>query len=526
MSPSPAHQFLDAFRRRCTLATGLRALLWCSAGAVAAMLVYAVYWRIKGYQIPWSFYPIIAFWALFIAAMWTLARSLSRREAAEQADQHFGLKDGLASTIQFEEENCEGEVFELQRKAIEERLANQQVSSLPIRTPWKVAFFSMGGLALAIWMATLPNSEAVQSQLDADQAMLERTATVKEQLEEAVEELLEELDEDEKAALDVEQLKEWVKELEETEDQKEALRQLARFEKKIANAMKGLEARKDEETLKLAAAELDKSDLAAARQLGKKLDLKEFKEAAMDLKKLKPNAKNPEGRKLTEEERKKMLEKLREATKRMANGAKGRKNNQMNQNGEPNGKEMQDLADLLDELDQAAEEFDEEMGDLQEIEGEFEMGEFDEAMGKFMGRMKNLDARKKLRGKLGKMRQKLGKSQGFVAGSGQSLQLGKGGLKPGVGTDQRRREGETEMPAEMAAERLKGQKGSGPSQSTVEDADSGAGISGRRNAVQERSFARQMESFVARDDVPEEMKLGVREYFERIHEVEADQGGN
>lgn len=524
MSDSNAHQFLRAFRRRWTLATGLRALLWCLGGAVVAMLVYALYWRIKGHQVPWSFYPVLAFWALVIAGMWTLARSLSRREAAERADAHFGLKDGLASTMQFEEEGRDGEVYQLQRRAVEERLQAEKVSTVPLAAPWKVACFSVGGLALAIWMATLPNSDAVQNRLNAEQLMLERTATVKEQLEEAVEELLEDLDEDEKAALDVEQLKSWVKELEETKDQKEALRQLARFEQKIAKAIQGLEARKDEETLKLAAAELDKSDLAAARQLGKKLDLKEFKAAAMDLKNMKPTEKDPQGRKLTDEERKKMMEKLREATKRMANGAKGRKNDKMPQAGKEGGKEMQDLAELLDELDEAAEDWDEDMGELEEVDGEFEEGEFDDAMGKLMGRMKNLDARKKLRGKLGKMRENLGKSQGFVAGGGQSLQLGKGGLKPGQGTDQRRREGETEMPAQMAAERLKGQKGSGPSQSTVEDAESGTGISGRRSAVQERTFARQMESFVARDDVPEEMKQGVREYFERIHEVETGAG--
>jgi hypothetical protein len=28
-----------------------------------------------------------------------------------------------------------------------------------------------------------------------------------------------------------------------------------------------------------------------------------------------------------------------------------------------------------------------------------------------------------------------------------------------------------------------------------------------------------MESLVRRDDIPEELKLGVREYFERVHET-------
>ena len=76
------------------------------------------------------------------------------------------------------------------------------------------------------------------------------------------------------------------------------------------------------------------------------------------------------------------------------------------------------------------------------------------------------------------------------------------------------------MPASMNQEQLQGQKGSGPSDTMVEDTDSGTGISSRRAKAVKRSFAQQVEQFVQRDDVPEEMKLGVREYFERIHEVE------
>ena len=57
----------------------------------------------------------------------------------------------------------------------------------------------------------------------------------------------------------------------------------------------------------------------------------------------------------------------------------------------------------------------------------------------------------------------------------------------------------------------------------MEDADSGSGISGKRANAKARDFSSQIESFVQRDDVPEEMKLGVREYFERIHEVEIEE---
>lgn len=525
MKNSPTDRFLREFRRRATLSTALRALVWCLTGAVIAVLAYAVYWRVRGYQVPWDFYPILLFWAVAVAGLWTLAKTLSPNEAAGKADAHFGLKDGLSSQLRFDEEEQKGEVYDLQREKIAQELSTRQAKDLPLATPWRVACFSAGGLILAVWLATLPNSEAVQARLDSEAEMLTLTTSVKEQLEEAVEELLKGLDEDEKAALDVEQMKEWVKELEETKDQKEALRQLARFEQKVAKAMQGLEARKDEEALKLAAAELDKSDLAAARQVGQKLDRKDFKAAALELEKLKPTKKDPQGRELTPEERKKMLQKLREATRRMANGAKGRENkaNAPNApNGKANAKEMQAMDELLDELDRAAEKFDQEMGDLEEMDGEFPEGDLDKALENFENRMKNLDARRKLRGKLSKMRQKLGRGQGQVAGLGRGPSGRQpGGLQPGSGTDASRREGETKLPDQMAAERLKGLKGSGPSQSSVEDAESGTGISGRRSAVQERTFARQMESFVARDDVPEEMKVGVREYFERIHEADA-----
>ena len=334
-----------------------------------------------------------------------------------------------------------------------------------------------------------------------------------------MDDLLKELDEDELAEVEVEEMREWVKGLEETKDQKEALRQLARFEQKLAKTLKRLEARQDEQTLKLAAAELAKSDLSDARKLGKKLDKKEFKEAALDLKKLKPGAKDPKGRKLSDEERKQMMKKLREATKRMANGAKNQ-----NKGAPRDDKQMVPLDEMLDELDEAAEEFAEKMKEFEEFEGEFEEGEFDDQLEQLAGRMKKLDARKKLRGKLRAMRKQVGKSQSFLAvGATQQLGLAqKGGLKPGVGSQASNREGETELPAEMNVERLKGQKGQGPSQSTIEDADSGTGISGKRATAIARDFNRQMESFVQRDDVPEEMKLGVREYFERIHKVETD----
>lgn len=60
---------------------------------------------------------------------------------------------------------------------------------------------------------------------------------------------------------------------------------------------------------------------------------------------------------------------------------------------------------------------------------------------------------------------------------------------------------------------LKGIKGVGPSQTQVEDASQGSAISRRRADDVERSFAKQLEAFVQREDVPEDLKDGVREYL-------------
>jgi len=77
--------------------------------------------------------------------------------------------------------------------------------------------------------------------------------------------------------------------------------------------------------------------------------------------------------------------------------------------------------------------------------------------------------------------------------------------------------------APQRREYLKGQQNAGgPSSSSVESAESGGGVAGRANVAKQREFKQQFESLVHRDDIPESLKLGVREYFERVHETEPE----
>jgi hypothetical protein len=91
-----------------------------------------------------------------------------------------------------------------------------------------------------------------------------------------------------------------------------------------------------------------------------------------------------------------------------------------------------------------------------------------------------------------------------------------GGKKLGQGSSFSERQEKDNSQDNGGLAQLKGQHGNGPSVSAVEEANSGSGVSGRRATAKNRDFARQVESFVQRDDVPESLKLGVRNYFENL----------
>jgi hypothetical protein len=57
----------------------------------------------------------------------------------------------------------------------------------------------------------------------------------------------------------------------------------------------------------------------------------------------------------------------------------------------------------------------------------------------------------------------------------------------------------------------------------VEDAASGTGVSsGLGMGRGDVGYEQKLEDFVRREDVPEEMKYGVRSYFQQIHELETE----
>jgi hypothetical protein len=528
--------FLDAVRRRLDRGVASRIGARCLLAAAGASLVWAVAWRAFGYAAPRIGYAIAIGTALLAFAIALMVSRRNSTDAALAADETFGLKDGLLSWLGFHAKGNDGEVYQLQEKVLVAKVSSLDPAGVPLVHPKR----SYGiGLLLALvagGLALLPHSQAVRDRLAREQLTAERSAEVKKQVEEAVEELIKDLGEEERKVLDPAKLRELAKQLAETKDQREAEKQIAKFEQELAKAMQGLEARQDEAVLKLSAEELAKSSLADARQLGKQLDAKDFQKAQQELGEMKPEAKN----KMTPEELeqlKKNAAKAKEMAKRMADGARQRNFGKMPKPGDKmDGEQMQMNQGNQQPLQEMLEDMD---ADARQLGAKLEQGEFDpdaeamamklgEKMDKLGDRMGLLGARQKAKDKLGKLRAGMGEAREFAQGQSQMLGLAQsmmqgqqpGGKPPGTGSVESRRNERDELKDNNNLAQLKGNPNAeGPSSNSVESAESGTGIAGRAAVDKQREFRRQMESLVRRDDIPEELKLGVREYFERVHET-------
>ncbi len=524
-------KFLTEVTRRLNRGLAWRIAGWAALITGLVLLAHAIIYRLNGMEVPWGGALMISFYALAIGAGVWLIRLRNSGESALIADQQLDLKDSLTTAMEFEEN--ESEVHQLQLKQTEKLLNEKKAKDLPIVLPTRS--LAAGGIlaAIALGLGFLPNSDAVQARLDRESLTEDRSEEIMTELQKYVEEFIENMDDDEKEVLNPDELKKWVKDLKKTKNQEEAMKQLARFEEKVSEAMANMEARKDEEAMKAAAAELAKSDQAKARQLGKKLDLKEFKMAEEDLKKMAEAAKLKDPKKMDPKELKKKLEelkKLREVTKRMANAARKRGAGQQKKLGNANGQMAPgnggDMGQLMDAMDADAKGLLGEIAKKNWQKGDWDKGmkfekNFNKNLKQFNKNLRKMHGKNLAKRRLADLRAQLNKAQRFANGQAQMLGLAQmpGGLKPGVGTDKSKRKERDDSPEVENVASLEGQKGSGPSITAVEEADTGTGISSRSGETKKREFRRQMESFVRRDDVPEDVKMGVKEYFERVHEV-------
>ena len=185
------------------------------------------------------------------------------------------------------------------------------------------------------------------------------------------------------------------------------------------------------------------------------------------------------------------------------------------------------LAEQLKRLDQKVRRLEGKLGRWREGKGQArfvrEVDELGEDVNRRLARLQDeleeLEAARRMRGRLARLRRKASEAQnrllqrtGAIRTARQNKQ--RGGLRAGKGTSDRK--SDKKVKSEGKTTRLTGQKGEGPSLTTVEAASSGTGVSRRRGKKQQVKFQRQVESFVEREDVPPALRDGVKRYFENI----------
>ena len=559
-------QFLSRVRGRLNRFRFVDIMIRAIFFAAAALAVVCLYYILRGYAVPKIWYPLAAGVALGGGIVaWALQR-WTLNGTAHFADVFFNLKDSLSSALHFDREDREGDFVTLQGQSTAAKIEGADPQTIRYQKPLRLI---AGAAALAI-LCTLTAfkkaSPGIVEKQRIEAETNERSAEINEYLDELIEELEENATEEEKKLLDPDQLKEWVDQLNETKDRKEAMRQYAQLERKLQEAARRLDQRRNEQILTKAGQELQKD--AENRALGKKMEDKKFREAAADLEKLKPTE---IGNKKLSEQRKK-LARLKSASQRMAAAAKAanrksssssNKNGNGNQksnnkqsasnssssksgsqsengsngsNSESGGQIDEDIAALeksVGDLEKALENA--ELQERQNGECESEcLSECNECRNKALSDLDKLcksmcktACKSDCKSKLLSMCKSLGQCQGYL-GQKDSMSLSQclsqkaGGKKAGTGSVESRRN-ETDLLTDNGnTTQLKGIQGQGPSRSSIEAADEGSGVSSRRSANRKLEFSRQVESFVQREDVPDDVKQGVKTYFENIHQGEPE----
>lgn len=528
------------------------------------MLIVALVYVWPGYRVPVFWYGIV-FGAVSLgaAATWWLSRRTSD-DAAHYADKYFNLRDSVRSKVNFEQAGKSGGFYDLQSKQTELLVNDSQVKSIPFEPAYRIGIVGILLIMISVGLGFKPISPTILARLEQEQSVAQLTSSANRELEQLIDDLEESLDdENERKLLEPDKLRKWVDELRETTDHKEAMRQYAKLELKFNRAAEALAQRRDEKLLTAAAEQLKKDK--TSKDLAEKLKQKKYKLAADELKKMKPGEHDPGQREKLSQKRKEIA-KLKAAANRMANAARGTKsklgqssekqskrngkqNQASNSNAQPsdngdnaNAQEMEgelseaehELAQMLEEFEDAIEDWDDqleemELADLDPSDQDFEemeegcrecegdaMGKLDDLADKLMRMARKRSAQAKLR-KLGKKCAACQSAGTMVVRSQQ-----KGGKKAGKGSVDSQRDTADDFGDNGQYTKLKGLKGQGPSLTKTESADDGSGVSHRRSAAKNREFKKQFESFVGREDIPEGLKNGVKNYFTNIHGTSDD----
>ncbi|WP_395745809.1 hypothetical protein [Prosthecobacter sp.] len=550
----PAHDrilaFLSAVKARLDLAWLVRAFCASLLLIGSALCLWCLVWVLRGYAVPVSGYiAAAAALPLMALAAWVFGRA-SQRKAARIADEHFDLKDAISSHLGFSDEHREGDFIALQAEATAVRVQELSPRSIPVQWPRRMLTIASVLLIACFVMGFKKNSPIVMERLALEEETSRKSDEINKELEKEVEELLKSASDDEKELLRPDEWRQWVKELRETKDRKEAMRQYAELERKISEAAQKLSQRDTEQLLAKAAQEMKQT--AELKPISKSLEEQNYRHAADQLRqmKLQADVRKPD-------DAQKELSKLKSASQRMASAARnfqqrtGQQGNQgkgnqsqssQNQNSQQSGQNQQQaqgqqgsqgqqsMDQQMTALEQAVQNLEQQLQQQQQNPNQNQsqcqacQNKANQALQSLCQSMCQSSAKRDMMKKLLSLSQCTGKCQGFMCDKecqslSQCMGTKPGGKKAGAGTVESRRSESDATQDNGNRDQLTGQKGSGPSNTSIESADSGTGRATRTATLQEKAFQRQVESFIQREDVPAEVKEGVKEYFKGIQQV-------
>ncbi|MEN0020134.1 MAG: hypothetical protein AAF747_04525 [Planctomycetota bacterium] len=546
---------VDAARRIVNRRLLVRSLAIACTAVGAAACVAAASFAIAGTGVPLIVYAVaVVLLAGTTAALWLACRRDETRVAAT-IDDKFALRDGVRTAVAFESASDVGGYETLQTHWTRDRLCEIDASKLVAPPRGRLLASAIALPVIAMLLGFAPESEAVKR----ERAQRADTIALAEELNKGIKDMVEEelasADEEEAEHLDPDEVRELVDKLEASSEEAELLRQYAEMEQELASKAASLDAASLEGLLAEAAAQLSSSPESA--DLGEALSQQNLEQAARELDEFKLKAEVSEealDRKRAE------LKKLASLAKRLAEAARkhdarGSRASSTSTNSDSrqatssaNGDQARDgrvsegdavdremdeaerLAQQIRELEEAVREAEESLGKCSN--GQCTSSDLDrlarssrnanDSLQRMSDSLRRSSARRSAQSRLSRMASMLSRSQSAVAGQRQSPFAG--GQQAGQGSSDRQRDGQ-EREDGQGTELAAGAKSSGPSQTSIEEADSGDGVSGLRGSATTADFARQFESFIERPDVPAEVKDGVKLYLENIHRSpESDEG--
>jgi hypothetical protein len=554
-SVGPIEQFVAFVRRRVNTHRLWTACVWAVVAGAGMLAAISLAFVLRGYAVPGGWIAA----AIGVAAVGGLAgwfwSRLSVDQSARFVDRFYSLQDSVASYLHFTRAGRRDGYYELQAEYTRRKIHGLSPEAIAYQPPRRGLVLAAGLVAVALPLSLRGPSEEVLQRLEQEKTVLAATETANKELQELVEELRKGVEDPfEKELINPDKLRKMVESLEATKDHKEALRQYAQLERELNKARMSVQRKKDEQLLDRAAEKLQEQ--RETKPLAEQLQQKKYDQASEQLASMSPKQDKPLS------EQRQQLARLKAASQRMAAAARANKsagqgkesksgnkseskssaakdskggNGSSSESGAASGEGGGEMAENLEQLAEAVQNLDDSLKDAERQEREHGKCDsqcqsqcqscqqsVDKQLSKLCKSLTKLGIRREAEKKLCKLCEACSQCQGGLCNKPGSKP---GGKKAGWGSDTSRREGTDELVDNGQTTQLQGTKGKGPSLSAVESAEDGSGVSNRRSAAKQRQFQRQFESFVEREDVPAQVRNGVKNYFQLIHQMESTPEG-